>query len=69
MSFQATTLSHLQQRTDYEAWLLEEVYRITNQPIAVEDADELIYPPTGAPPTQTIRRGKYQYRRLVPRLP
>jgi len=30
------------------------VYDITDQRIAVEDVDELIYPPSGAPPTQTL---------------
>jgi hypothetical protein len=29
------------------------VYDITDQRIAVEDVDELIYPPSGGPPTQT----------------
>src|SRR5581483_1231728 len=41
-------------RTDYESWLLEAVYQIANQRLAVEGVDELIYPPSGGPPTQTI---------------
>lgn len=49
-----TGLADLQSRTDYEAWLLEAVYDITDMRIAVENVDELIYPPSGAPPTQTI---------------
>lgn len=52
--FQPAAISDLKDRTDYEAWLLEAVYHITNQRIAVENVDELVYPPTGAPPTQTI---------------
>lgn len=54
MSFNRPALLSLRERTTYEAWLLEEVYKITDRRIAVEDADEIIYPPTGAPPTQTI---------------
>lgn len=53
-SFGPTELADLGARTDYEAWLLEAVYEITNRRIAVEDVDELIYPPSGRPPTQTI---------------
>jgi hypothetical protein len=49
-----TELADLGARTDYETWLLEAVYEITDQRIAVEDVDELIYPPSGRPPTQTI---------------
>ena len=53
-SFGPTELADLGDRTDYEAWLLEAVYEITDQRIAVENVDELIYPPSGQPPTQTI---------------
>jgi hypothetical protein len=52
--FGPSALADLQARTAYEAWLLEAVYEITNDRIAVEDVDELIYPTTGGPPTQTI---------------
>jgi len=52
--FGPSALADLQARTAYEAWLLEPVYEISNQRIAVDDVDELIYPTSGAPPTQTI---------------
>jgi hypothetical protein len=51
-SFGPTELADLGARTDYEAWLLEAVYEITNQRIAVENVDELIYPPSGHSPIQ-----------------
>ena len=54
MTFQGPAITNLQDRTEYESWLLEEVYEITDQRIAVEGVDELVYPPTGAPPTQTV---------------
>jgi hypothetical protein len=53
-SYRPTEIADLTARTDYEAWLLEAVYEITDQRIAVENVDELIYPPSGGPPTQTI---------------
>lgn len=52
--FGPSALADLRARTAYEAWLLEAVYEITNHRIAVDDVDELIYPTSGAPPTQTI---------------
>jgi hypothetical protein len=54
MSMQEATITDLKLRTEYECWLLEEVYRITDQHIAVENVDELVYAPTGAPPSQTL---------------
>jgi hypothetical protein len=53
-SYGPAVMTDLAVRTDYEAWLLEAVYEITDQRIAVEDVDELIYPPNGGPPTQTV---------------
>jgi len=50
--FGPTAIADLRGRTEYEAWLLEAVYEMTDQPIAVADLDELVYPPSGAPPTQ-----------------
>jgi hypothetical protein len=52
--FGPTSLQDLKSRTEYEAWLLEAVYDITDQRIAVENVDELIFEPSGTPPTQTI---------------
>lgn len=54
MPFDAQAILELENRTAYETWLLEEAYRIVDQPIPVVDVDQLIYPPNGAPPTQTI---------------
>src|SRR3989442_3521393 len=50
----STALGDLRVRTEYEAWLLEAVYEIANQRLAVEDVDELVYPANGGPPTQTM---------------
>src|SRR4051794_31473095 len=47
-------IADLQNRTEYELWLLEAVYEIANQRLALEDVDELIYPASGGPPTQII---------------
>jgi|SRR3990172_2222544 len=52
--FGPTALADLRARTEYEIWLLEAVYEIGDQRLAVEGVDELIYPPNGGPPTQTI---------------
>jgi hypothetical protein len=52
--YDPAAIADLQDRTEYELWLLEAVYKISNQRLAVEDVDELIYPPSGGPPTQTI---------------
>lgn len=54
MPFDAQAILDLENRTAYETWLLEEAYRIVDQPIPVADVDQLIYPANGAPPTQTI---------------
>lgn len=51
--FGPAALADLRARTEYEAWLLESVYEIGDQGLAVE-GDELVYPPPGGPPTQTI---------------
>lgn len=50
----STALGNLRVRTEYEAWLLEAVYEIADQRLAVDAVDELVYPPNGGPPTQTI---------------
>ncbi len=52
--FGPIALDDLRERTEYEAWLLEAVYDITDQPIAVEDPGDLIYAASGGPPTQAI---------------
>lgn len=54
MLYDDAALEDLRTRTAYEAWLLEAVYEIVDERLAFDDLDELIYPPTGAPPTQTI---------------
>lgn len=54
MTFTGPALTDLDDRIAYESWLLEEIYRITDQPIPVLHVDELVYPPSGASPSQTI---------------
>lgn len=54
VQYTASAITDLTDRTEYEVWLLEAVYDIANQRLAVEGIDELIYPPDGSPPTQTI---------------
>jgi hypothetical protein len=51
--FGHTSLADLRSRTEYEAWLLEAVYDIANQRIAVENVDQIIFPASGARPTVT----------------
>ena len=46
-------LADLGARTEYETWLLEAVYEIIDQRLAVEKVDELVYPPNGGLPRQT----------------
>ncbi len=52
--YPSSALSDLTERTEYEAWLLEAVYEIVNQSLAVEGGNEFVYPPNGGPPTLTI---------------
>jgi hypothetical protein len=52
--FGPVAVADLQSRTQYEAWLLEAVYDITNRRLAVEDVDELVYPPSGGPLSHTV---------------
>ena len=54
ISYTSSTLSDLADRTKYEAWLLEAVYDIANQPLAVSPGDGLIYPPDGSTPNLHI---------------
>jgi hypothetical protein len=53
-TYPAPTIVELQSRTEYEAWLLEAVYAVTNERLVVEGVDHLIYPPNGGPPTYTV---------------
>jgi hypothetical protein len=53
-NYTTSALTELRVLTEYEAWFLEAVYEIVDQRLAVEGVDELIYPPNGGPPTQTI---------------
>jgi hypothetical protein len=52
--FDAAALQDLEERTEYEAWLLEAVYRIADRAIPFGDLDQLVYPPGGGPPAQVI---------------
>lgn len=52
--YDSTAIVDLRDRTEYELWLLEAVHEIVGQRLAVEGMDELIYPPNGGPPGQTI---------------
>ena len=47
-------MADLADRTEYEAWLLEAVYDIANQPIAASAGDGLIYPPDGGSPKSIV---------------
>jgi hypothetical protein len=53
-TYGSASASDLRARTEYEAWLLEAVYEIVDQPLVVHDGDELIYPPDGAAPAHII---------------
>lgn len=48
--YDASSLAELEERTEYEAWLLEAVYEIAKHKIAASAPDEFIYPPSDAPP-------------------
>jgi hypothetical protein len=48
--YSAAITTDLTDRTAYEAWLLESVYDLASQPIAVSDNDDLIYPANGGDP-------------------
>lgn len=52
-SYAPNALADLSARTEYETWLLEAVYEIVDQRLAVEEVDELVYPPDGGLPRQT----------------
>jgi hypothetical protein len=47
-------IAELSERTQYEAWLLEAVYEVVDQRIAIGGPDELVYSPVGGPPIQTL---------------
>ena len=59
ISYTSSTLSDLADRTEYEAWLLEAVYDIANQPLAVSPGDGLIYPPDGSTTNLYIYASSY----------
>jgi hypothetical protein len=52
--FSPTSIADLIARTEYEAWLLEAVYDITDQRIEAENKDQLIYPPNSVLPIVTV---------------
>ena len=45
-------------RTEYEVWLLEAIYEITDRRLDVETSEELVYPPDGGTPTHTFYYAK-----------
>jgi hypothetical protein len=47
------SIADLQERTAYEVWLLEEVYRITDASPPEHHLDAIVYPADGGPPTVT----------------
>lgn len=49
-----STTADLTERTAYEAYLLEAVYKIVGNPFESEGVDDLIFPPDGSPPAQII---------------
>lgn len=49
-----STTADLTERTAYESYLLEAVYRIVGNPFESEGVDDLIFPPDGSPPAQII---------------
>ena len=51
--YATTSLTDLAERTEYEAWLLEAVYKIAEHRLTVLE-DGLVYPPDGGAPTYTI---------------
>ena len=53
-SYTPPVIADLTDRTEYEAWLLEAVYDIANQPIAASAGDGLIYPPDGGSPKSIV---------------
>jgi hypothetical protein len=53
-SYDKSSVDRLLEGVAYELWLIEEAYRVTDKRLAVEDVDELIYPPAGGMPAVTI---------------
>lgn len=52
--FRRATPRDLVERTAYESYLLEAVYKIVGNPFKTEGVDDLIFPPDGSPPAQVI---------------
>ncbi|TVR05170.1 MAG: hypothetical protein EA395_15970 [Phormidium sp. GEM2.Bin31] len=52
MTYTDEDIQNLKERTNYEAWLLEEIYKIVKQPIKL--GDDLIYPPNRGDPDSFI---------------
>jgi hypothetical protein len=51
--FGLDAIEDLRTRTEYEAWLLEAAYELSDKALAGQRLDLLIYPPGGGPPTVT----------------
>ncbi len=49
-----STTADLTERTAYESYLLEAVYKIVGNPFETEGVDDLIFPPDGRPPRQVV---------------
>lgn len=59
--YQASSLVDLEQRTQYEAWLLEAAYEIVKLSLAARETDDFIYPPNGGPP-RSVKYGSSDIR-------
>jgi hypothetical protein len=52
LPYSPSALQDLDDRTHYEAWLLEAVYEITDDAVSRHSEGELIFPPCGGEPSQ-----------------
>lgn len=60
--YRSVSLSNLRRGTEYELWLLEAVYDIVDQRLAVEGVDELVYPRMAEPRFgQTMERRTFAF--------
>jgi hypothetical protein len=53
-TYNSKAIKKLLERTEYEAWFLEEVYRISEEQLNPELLDTLVYPPDGNNPKHHI---------------
>jgi hypothetical protein len=52
--FGSMAIANLRARTEYEAWLLEDIYKLTDGRQRTEHVDDLVFPPDGGPPKHTV---------------